>query len=425
MTSNYWFSLLKNVVACASSSFDVTMDVIAGVGFIKGTKNHTSTLNTSVTTNSTGDVPVTYILLNSSANSTNTQEITNHHLVWGYLTIALIFLPGIFVVLSPDTVERYWNCKKEYVLFRLLFTFVCLCYPLLLAIIQIIALCSPTDHTSNRNLIHLVAYEAFFESAPQLMLQLFTLFYKYEGSWVQAITIIGSAFLLGKTVIEFDATFHNVELKGFMGTVKYTLSVLPLYVSSILFRIVSITITLAYLRFWSLLPMLTLLLELIVTSGVCIQWNPTVIYAMVLSNLSTMNVGMVYDLDKDYLANHPLPVDINRRLKTFVKVSTVVTYLHHTICLVIIIVLVIYYPTKMAHWNSDLVNFLQPNDSNFRLLFAMIFLTGLMNLLLVLYTTRDIKLHVEPSQTEINVEEIPMQENRYEKFVEMKRRNSV
>ena len=56
----------------------------------------------------------------------------------------------------------------------------------------------------------------------------------------------------------------------------------------------------------------------------------------------------------------------------------------------------------MEHWNRDLICVFQPHDSNFRDLFVYPITAGFINVLLVLYTTRDIKLDKDPIQNEGN-----------------------
>ena len=59
-------------------------------------------------------------------------------------------------------------------------------------------------------------------------------------------------------------------------------------------------------------------------------------------------------------------------------------------------------PKLMGHWTTNLRSILQPNDAHFYDIFAYIIMAGFGNLLLVLYTSRDIKLEneltVTPSQ---------------------------
>jgi hypothetical protein len=69
---------------------------------------------------------------------------------------------------------------------------------------------------------------------------------------------------------------------------------------------------------------------------VAAEWN--IVYNVGMANISMMNIGFVKFLsDKTKFPN-----DLNQRMKNFVRLSSVVTFLHHSIILSLLLILEYY-----------------------------------------------------------------------------------
>ena len=108
-----------------------------------------------------------------------------------------------------------------------------------------------------------VALEAFLESFLQLILQTYTIFYGYEITNTQIAAICASFFFLSKASIDFDLEMYEHEL-SICDIVKHFAIMLPGYAATIAFRVLAFSITMAFLRMWSIIPMSLLFLELVV-----------------------------------------------------------------------------------------------------------------------------------------------------------------
>ena len=96
------------------------------------------------------------------------------------------------------------------------------------------------------------AIEAFFESVPQLVLQTYIIAAMKEATGTQIITITFSMVMLAKTTIFYDLMYNSTEVdrrrhkRPLMKTAKYLLAVLPLYVTSAIFKVSIVSINLIF-----------------------------------------------------------------------------------------------------------------------------------------------------------------------------------
>ena len=105
-----------------------------------------------------------------------------------------------------------------------------------------------------------VALEAFLESFLQLVLQMFTICYGYDITTAQIVTICASFIILSKASIDLDLEMYEHKLK-LCEIILHYLKMIPGYGATIAFRAVSFSVTLAFLRVWSLIPMFLLIME--------------------------------------------------------------------------------------------------------------------------------------------------------------------
>ena len=107
--------------------------------------------------------------------------------------------------------------------------------------------------------------EASIESCSQLLLQLFIIFYGYSPGLLQRLTILASLIQLAKCSIAYDIERNTKDLKKEMKLTALLIEFvkrLPCYSSTIVFRIMSICLTMAFLRKWSIIPLSLLSLYL-------------------------------------------------------------------------------------------------------------------------------------------------------------------
>ena len=135
--------------------------------------------------------------------------------------------------------------------------------PLCQICLHIYALSYYQDGTARGMLDLAAGGEAFFESFPQLVLQLHIIFRGYDGTTLQYFTIAWSAFTLAKASIQFDIVGNQIELNGKIEHVIYMLKVAPLYVTGIIFRCTSLALTLAYFRMFAIVPITIYVFELV------------------------------------------------------------------------------------------------------------------------------------------------------------------
>ena len=386
----------------------------------------------------------------------------------GYVSLAIVILPGVIKALKnlAKHVKNQEYRKIPTIIFYLP-------YPLYILFIQLRALCRPKNEKYQHSLIRGLSMEAFYESFPQLVLQLLTIIYRYPNSTIQNISIIFSFVQLAKTVMLLDSSkpklfehkryqtdieegATNAEednqskehccsraCETLMNGIKYIFWIMPLYVTSVLYKVAAFTLTIAYLRLWSCATMLLLIIELVVLAkcsglGDCASWMYPV-----FSNFFIVNIGGV---DIEQKEKEKTIKDMNKMYK-FAKRSVILSFFHHTLVLISIIWLVLEYGHKDKHdiietnvdeTVSSLTNFIvtalintkkhwfdmmdmfsppcskkceplyrkETEDTykktethieerlekyNFIILISSVILIGLFNLLLSIYSARDIK----------------------------------
>ena len=247
------------------------------------------------------------------------------------------------------------------------------------------------DHNEEgwaQSLVVFAAFEAYFESVPQLILQIFSILKGYPSSGIQLVTIFTSALMIVKTGIQFDLKVDEEEGRGERDiNYLYIIRIIPLYMSALFFRIAAVTFIATYLRYWSLIPILLSLIETCIIVACCIRFDVTLMFFVTLSSIGGTNTGMIQLMD--YFFNKTTN---SKKMKRFMKISNITTFFHHTITLIIILILVKTCPTILDHWtDGTLIAELRPCHYHIITIFNNIFCVGIINLLLSLYSTRDIQ----------------------------------
>ena len=383
-----WCQFFSNLATFLGSIVDVGSDVINSLDLLG--QNATKWLLTS-----TKICPRVNFedLKNRLCNPNNTQEILRDS--WGYAGLGIIFLPG--VVLFPYIVlgairNKYWK-------FLGLMIVLLPIYPALLILTQLFSLISfcrgAKVHKSARQ-IGLMAFgmEAFFESFCQLVLQGYTILYGYQVTITQAVSISFSLLALARTSILFDITMKKVDF-GFIETLRHTASILPCYASAIVFRVTSFSLTIAYFRHWSILPISLLFVELAVVSYLRYRnveeksRRFVFVYLTCLSNAGVLNANNIGEFAGD-MQDRKDDADGKR----FIRRSSVITFIHHAVVLCTIMVLTKVHPKYFTEGRiNDIILRPEPNEPHlccFYWVFGVTLLVGFMSMMLALSNARKV-----------------------------------
>ena len=276
----------------------------------------------------------------------------------GIISLIIVFLPGI--VKAMKMLAKHVR-EKNYIKIPTVICYVP--FPFYIIFVQLLAVCQPNNKDMQKKLIRTLGMEAFYESFPQLVLQTITMIYGYYTD-IQLLSVLFSFILLLKTTIWIDKEDEEASKSkseddnereerglcaGLTETIGYIVWVLPLYLSSIVFKVAVWSLTIAYFRTWAPLPMGILMVELVFLARAtglkdCYSW----VYP-VLSNFFIINIGGANTSSSDDIKNAMSTEEkttILRRLEqsyNFAKRSVFVSFVHHTLILVIIILLVFYY----------------------------------------------------------------------------------
>ena len=282
----------------------------------------------------------------------------------GYISLALVFLPGI--VKAINVLVKHVKNKDYHKIPKIV---IYLPYPLYIFYIQLKAICRPNSAKHHNSLIRALSMEAFYESFPQLVLQLITFIYKYPNPLIQWASVTFSFIMLVKTVMVLDnskpkfyektsktskmrlRTPSTVETEQkdepgcctkacghLMRGMKYIFWIMPLYITSVVYKVAAFSLTIAYLRLWSIGTMLLLIVELIILAkcsglgGSTLSW----IYP-VFSNFFIVNIGGAYLEVKE----KGKEIKNTNILYKFAKRSVILSFIHHTLVLTAIIWLVL------------------------------------------------------------------------------------
>ena len=256
--------------------------------------------------------------------------------------------------------------------------------------------------------------EAFYESFPQLVLQGYTLLYGYEITTTQLVCIIASLIMLSKSVIQNDILMAKELMEkdfNISQTTWHTVRTLPCYLTTIVFRILAFCLTISCLGRWSWMPMIFLFLELGIVSYIRYRNEENKlrmlisIYDCSLSNCGVLNVysrrqnistqnkketnafEAIIDEFIDRSKDIQLKNEKERRkvdARKFVRLSAIVSFLHHSVILGTIMILARLNPDYWSRAEFDKL-ILKPGTERFYWVAAGTMMTGLFSTILQLY----------------------------------------
>ena len=337
--------LAKHTIALGSSSFDMGSDLVNGLsflGYFKLTNENVTASNSSFSLEN--DINTTIAISEVPSDNIENQV----HQIWGILSIILIFPPG-FVLYFPEMIGDICDMNWCNAFFMLVFS---IFFPVVFISIQlytIIMTCLKKE-VSQRDqtfITRMTAAEAGLESTGQLMLQIFTILNGFPSNWIQKVTIVSSFLQIGRSVIlqdiEVKILIKKEESLTFFQSLKETLKRIPIYVPTIIFRTGSLVVTMAYLRYYSIIPIFVLFIELGVVS--CSRFSDHMDHyagPLMISNVGVLNTYAFTQEGEGRLCGD----SEDEYIKRFVVQSSLITFIHHTSILVIILVIGYFQPQE-------------------------------------------------------------------------------
>ena len=309
------------------------------------------------------------------------------HKIWGSMGIFAMFLPGI-ILIPPFLVQDLVNLTGvDRLVNSLSSVLCCVFFPIAIVsatMLNIFKKCH--DDECLRIINILLGAEAFFESFTQLTLQCFTILYGYPITKIQVVAISASFLMLARTSILFNIknSFRQLDI---WDTIIHSFKLLPCYVTTIIFRTSAFTLTIGYLRSWSVIPIGILFVETAILAYLmCRDVKDKVdlfrgAYFMAFSNLAVINTHTIF-------AEEDQPCEGNATV--FIRRSSVLTFFHHTTILVVLICLGRYYPEYFSGNEFEHVILLPQNGNEFYYILVTTIVSGFYSMVLSLHLSRNV-----------------------------------
>jgi len=364
----------------ASYCFDVGSDIATGVDFLKG-RNYSEGNGTNVLEEDQSTIPDT---------------------AWGAVTLSLVFMPGLIlgVAFGMGFIARDWkNCgnwmKALFLLVLSTFWPVIVPFDFLHNIVRMMKK-KEVREQANARITIASGLEASLEALPQLVLQLHTILNGYETTWIQILSIVSSFTTIAISSITCDIEYghsgEDEEDRTLKEKARIFVERLPCYMTTIIFRCVSLTFTISFLREYSPIPIILLLVELIIVSAIRIsksEGSRTVklssICFLVVSNVGTMNGYTLLNVEHD----GDFVEEDDQDVASFIKISAIVTTIHHFLVMIAIITMGSVDPNIFPHWKSPEL-LLSPSGHDFYWAITLTMVLGVNSLILLLYRARNI-----------------------------------
>ena len=337
--------------------------------------------------------------------------------VWAGVGIAILTLPGVFLITQTDgplndglnMAKKIKDTTNVKYLFKIVgYAIGILFYPAMLLTTQLIAIWQNDIRWFNVSML-MAGLHALFNSFPHLIFELYMILNCGDRHISQYVVICMAFIFMVSNAIRFDLIANRIRFHSFKEKLFYGLMVLPQHTTCIIFRVMSFVLTFTFIRWYALLPTILYVLEIMILAGytVAAEWN--IVYNVGMANISMMNIGFVKFLsDKTKFPN-----DLNQRMKNFVRLSSVVTFLHHSIILVLLLIIEKYgYESAEASnlkwgqiiiWQTARSNKKSEDPLSFYLTFNNVIAIGLVNLCLSLYASKDIAVEDEEEEASLNV----------------------
>ena len=399
----------KQTFTVITSLFDVVSDLINSLNFLGFynismdeksilKKEYVYTCNLSHTVNISNSCNLTV--------TTGYEEREEIRQTWGIISIFLMFLPGII----GGSLIMAWTCinftkQRDCSTFGNFSIAILLSsmFPVMFLLGQLLLLfpsflkrnCNKRESEVIEFMVTGVAYlESSIESVGQLCLQLYTILYGYQSNWIQEIAIVASFVQIARCAILNDMDtrlFLDDTSLSFKEAAWEMILRLPTYISTIVFRISSLVLTMAYLRSFSIIPIILLICEPIGVTWVRLKNNKKLSFTeinnglyLVFSNIGVVNTYTIFQIDRKFEEK-----ENDTDIKNFVRKSSIITFSHHLTVLVFILIIGGNYPEALEHWSSRKF-WLTPGTERFYWVFSSVILVGILSLTAILYRVRHI-----------------------------------
>ena len=384
----FFAKLFSATSTLGASSFDIGSDLINSLDFLGYNISRTisDTLSSSFHTLEE-DRNLTFLDIINGTSTIRSLENYEKHAIWGFLGISIIFLPGIIAI--PPIMYYAMNNQKHH---SVIYFFGLLFYPITLILISFGSVCRSFGGRGTlliETSMMMVGNEAFFESFPQILLQCFTICYGYEVTTVQKVAIFASFVMLARIAIVYDLLMQQKEL-SFKGTMIHTIKILPAHVTTIIFRVFAFTLEMVFLRGWATIPIFVLYLEMLVITYVRYKnvkdpGNRFMSFWLVpISNLAVLSVYNIGDMTMDK-KDEPSKESSRR----FIRLSSIITFVHHSMVLVSIILLSLHHPDYLQQAQFERL-ILKPGGCHFFYAFGVTLSLGFYSLVLCLYLSKKV-----------------------------------
>ena len=286
------------------------------------------------------------------------------HIIWGTLSISIMFFPGVVALIILIANDRNELISSKHWTIKLFIAGSILMFPISIVFVGLTSAITCRGRVFRGYIAIGIALEAFLESCLQLTLQIYTIFYGYNITNTQLVTIAGSFIILSKASIDLDTEMFPIKLNS-CDKMKHYLKILPGHTSTIAFRVLSLAITIAFLREWCVIPMFLLMCEMFLVAYVCLHdcndsKSNTIhrnfgvkMFALMITNLGVTNTGILGAIEflyteeieeKEYVSEY------SNETNRFIKLLSITTFLHHLIMLLVIMLLVDIQPELLEHW---------------------------------------------------------------------------
>ena len=172
-------------------------------------------------------------------------------LVWGWVTVALMFVPPGFVMAvdSAKAIVEKKLCLEICLRFLLILPSIAL-FPFVLLVVKLVSLVNPGLEWKKVN-ARITGYEGSWESSLQMILTLFIISTRADRvpSSIQIASLVASIVMITKTAIANHLSPKQpMKLED---EVKATLGLLPLFLTNGAFKLLSLAVIITCLRGWS------------------------------------------------------------------------------------------------------------------------------------------------------------------------------
>ena len=402
-----WPGLFKHLFAFGSSAVDVGSDVANGLNFLGVFNDNEMNRNiTSVSLTNLAD-PITNtseVPMSADNETINCAAIRQRKdLIWGILSLGIVFLPGFIagIMLILDKMGKEKQGWIWFLFWILLLTPISsVAFPfafLFLHLSAVIKICQnkEVNQKDQLQITQYTGHEAAIESIPQLLLQLFTIFNGYPSTSLQWVTITASFFQLARCSIINDIETRIVIMGGkeltFKESLAETMYRSPLYLSTIIFRVGSLSITMSYLRYYSIIPIAVLYVLQAMVAWTRFKtlndrdFATRMTNRLVIGNIGVFNAFTFNTQSTVGATGTDIPLEDEQDVVDFIKNSTLAGFIHHSAVLIIIMIVGSFFPSAMDHWSSQCNFPLKPGMQSFYWLFGTLIFMGFYSLTSIMY----------------------------------------